>query len=165
MTCRLDVVELLEKRVKSRFSHRQIFLNPSDTTTEEGAKFEDRVNLFKDLLSLPQRKNVNKSNSKDDDVQFDAGFVTKWNKQVEALANNDKLLSSMKQLYRLDINERAFRYIIAMMVSSLSNGHPKLEANDFVEACKSYCKDDKVSKLEGLSILEMSLVNIWHCTH
>lgn len=29
LTCRLDVIELLEKRVKSRFSHRQIFLFPT----------------------------------------------------------------------------------------------------------------------------------------
>lgn len=30
VTCRFDVIELLEKRVKSRFSHRQIFLHSSD---------------------------------------------------------------------------------------------------------------------------------------
>lgn len=150
--------------MKSRFSHRQIFLKPGDVTTQEDAKFEDRLNLFKDLLSLPQRKNGNKSNYRDDDVQFDPGFVTKWNKQVEALANNDKLMSSMKQLHQLDINERSFRYILAMMVSSLSTSHPKLEANDFAEACKSHCKDDKVSTLEGLSVLEMSLVNISLCS-
>ena len=47
ITCRLDVVELLEKRVKSRFSHRQIFLLP------ESDDIKGRINLFKELLKLP----------------------------------------------------------------------------------------------------------------
>lgn len=47
VTCRLDVIELLEKRVKSRFSHRQVFLFPSLR------RFEDYVDLCRDLLSLP----------------------------------------------------------------------------------------------------------------
>jgi origin recognition complex subunit 4 len=47
VTCRLDVVELLEKRVKSRFSHRQIFLLP------DSEDFDGFLELFKELLKLP----------------------------------------------------------------------------------------------------------------
>lgn len=47
LTCRLDVVELLEKRVKSRFSHRQIFLFPQEIS------FADKTEIIKDLLTLP----------------------------------------------------------------------------------------------------------------
>lgn len=47
LTCRFDVLELFEKRVKSRFSHRQIFLFPGDE------KFADRIVVMKDLLMLP----------------------------------------------------------------------------------------------------------------
>lgn len=50
ITARLDVIELLEKRVKSRFSHRQIFLLPREND------FEGRVELFKILLKLPTDK-------------------------------------------------------------------------------------------------------------
>jgi origin recognition complex subunit 4 len=46
LTCRLDVVELLEKRVKSRFSHRQLLLFPH-------SEFRDYVSLTRSLLSLP----------------------------------------------------------------------------------------------------------------
>lgn len=35
LTCRQDVLELLEKRVKSRFSHRQISLFPGDASFAE----------------------------------------------------------------------------------------------------------------------------------
>lgn len=47
ITSRLDVVELLEKRVKSRFSHRQIVLYP------ESEHFEKFLGSFKTLLKLP----------------------------------------------------------------------------------------------------------------
>lgn len=36
VTCRIDVVQLLEKRVKSRFSHRQMFLHPDSKKTYLG---------------------------------------------------------------------------------------------------------------------------------
>lgn len=52
MTSRLDVVELLEKRVKSRFSHRQIFLLP------ETENFN--VRILESLLKLPSQKVRNK---------------------------------------------------------------------------------------------------------
>lgn len=49
LTRRNDVIELLEKRVKSRFSHRQIFLfNENSINT--------KMNIFFDLLKLPDFK-------------------------------------------------------------------------------------------------------------
>jgi origin recognition complex subunit 4 len=50
ITSRLDVVELLEKRVKSRFSHRQIFLLP------DSDNFEGFLGDFGQLLKLPTDK-------------------------------------------------------------------------------------------------------------
>lgn len=47
LTRRNDVIELLEKRVKSRFSHRQIFL------FNENCEDERRIEIFLDLLKLP----------------------------------------------------------------------------------------------------------------
>lgn len=47
LTRRNDVIELLEKRVKSRFSHRQIFL------FNENCDDARRIEIFLDLLKLP----------------------------------------------------------------------------------------------------------------
>lgn len=47
ISCRLDVVVLLEKRVKSRFSHRQILLLPNSDD------FDAYLELFGELLKLP----------------------------------------------------------------------------------------------------------------
>lgn len=47
LTRRNDVIELLEKRVKSRFSHRQIFL------FNENRNVDEQIDVFLDLLKLP----------------------------------------------------------------------------------------------------------------
>lgn len=47
LTRRNDVIETLEKRVKSRFSHRQIFLFSQNI---------DMVEAFKELLKVPTKK-------------------------------------------------------------------------------------------------------------
>ncbi|KFQ52191.1 Origin recognition complex subunit 4, partial [Nestor notabilis] len=46
LTCRQDILELLEKRVKSRFSHRQIYLMNS-------FDFKQYIRIFKEQLALP----------------------------------------------------------------------------------------------------------------
>lgn len=49
LTSRNDVLELLEKRVKSRFSHRQISLYPGNV------EFRDRIDLYKQIMKLPNK--------------------------------------------------------------------------------------------------------------
>lgn len=62
LTCRLDILELLEKRVKSRFSHRQIHLMNS-------FDFPQYLKIFKEQLSLP--------------AEFpDKIFAEKWNENA-----------------------------------------------------------------------------------
>lgn len=58
-----DAVELLEKRVKSRFSHRQV-------TMFSDFKFEEYVALFTSLLSLPPNF-------------YDKAYLRKWNEQLK----------------------------------------------------------------------------------
>jgi len=59
-----DVLELLEKRVKSRFSHRQIHLSP-------GYSFDGYVSLFQSYLTLPK------------DADIPSEFTQSWNLRVE----------------------------------------------------------------------------------
>uniref|UniRef100_A0A3Q3X4T6 Origin recognition complex subunit 4 n=1 Tax=Mola mola TaxID=94237 RepID=A0A3Q3X4T6_MOLML len=63
LTCRLDVLELLEKRVKSRFSHRQIHLLSSPT-------FPQYLERVRAQLSLP-------------DTFPDVQFAEDWNAGVK----------------------------------------------------------------------------------
>ncbi|XP_063217743.1 origin recognition complex subunit 4 isoform X2 [Bacillus rossius redtenbacheri] len=77
LTVRLDVVELLEKRVKSRFSHRQVFVLPP---ADKRAGLASRLGLLGDLLALP-----------DDDGGvrlFDPVFLHCWNGSARQLAGD-----------------------------------------------------------------------------
>lgn len=160
ITCRLDVTELLEKRVKSRFSHRSIFLFPGDTSSLEQSTsaFDDRMELFRDLLSLPDDENVNKVEQQYDDCTIEPQFGSMWNEYVKGLAMNVTIVKLVQRLYHYDVSERSFRNFLAVAVSMLSEKHQKLEVNDFVEASKIFTQDDKILILEGLSILEFCLV-------
>ncbi|XP_008058064.1 origin recognition complex subunit 4 isoform X2 [Carlito syrichta] len=84
LTCRLDILELLEKRVKSRFSHRQIHLMNS-------FGFPQYVKIFKEQLSLP--------------TEFpDKFFAEKWNENVQMLALN-RVTASHPVLTAADLME------------------------------------------------------------
>jgi len=160
ITCRLDVTELLEKRVKSRFSHRLMFLFPGDTSSLEQSTsaFDDRLELFRDLLSLPDDENVNKIEQQYDDCTIEPQFGSMWNEYIKVLITNVTIVNLLKRMYHVDVSERSFRNFLAVAVSTLSEKHQKLEVNDFVEASKIFMQDDKLLILEGLSILEICLV-------
>ncbi|XP_063985608.1 origin recognition complex subunit 4 [Diachasmimorpha longicaudata] len=160
ITCRLDVIELLEKRVKSRFSHRQIFLFPGENSggDQPTTAFDDRLELFKDLLSIPDDENVNRIEETYEDCTIDPQFGGMWNDYVENLVNNVTMVNLLKRMYQIDVSERSFRNFLAVAVGTLDEKHQRLEVNDFVEASKMFTRDDKVAMLEGLSVLEMSLI-------
>ena len=163
ITSRLDVLELLEKRVKSRFSSRQIFLLPGDSSEDPeesfDKSFDDRLLLFKDLLSLPDDENVNGVEQESEDCNIDPQFAASWNESIRKLAKNPTLINLLKSMCKNDASERKFRNFLAVAISSFSENHQKLEIDDFVEASKIYLQDDRVTMLKGLSVLEMCLVN------
>lgn len=88
ITSNNSVVELLEKRVKSRFSHRRITLFPS---------IENR---FKDLL-LPE--NLSKENW---------GDIQEWNKHVSDILEDKNLQKSFKLFADLTNNHNEIGNIL-----------------------------------------------------
>ena len=61
LTCRLDTLDLLEKRVKSRFSHRQIYLFPS-------SNFGQFIEIARSSLLLPEKPENKVFNDSLDDL-------------------------------------------------------------------------------------------------
>lgn len=106
LTCRLDVIELLEKRVKSRFSHRQIFLfSPAQD-------WQEKLDLFRGMLLLPAAKQnvkqsaihweyldncemhyLKKMKAGDNSQLFPKKWVSEWNKQIKSVCENDMVSS------------------------------------------------------------------------
>ncbi|XP_072021075.1 origin recognition complex subunit 4-like [Amphiura filiformis] len=138
ITCRLDVIELLEKRVKSRFSHRQIHIFNK-------LNFEQYVEKFCDILSLPpsfQPKHI----------------VTHWNKHIQVLSEYDSILTILRKTFDLDKTIRGLHKLMVIPVCGLSSGHPTLEPVDFLEASKIHSTDSKAAMLHGVSILQLCLI-------
>jgi origin recognition complex subunit 4 len=175
ITCRLDVVELLEKRVKSRFSHRQIYLLP------ESDNFDARVNLFKELLKLPSAQEVTtfaKDNLKLSKIvfkeyklpflrrlfdpsafEFSKKFTTEWNKSIDQLAKKAKVLSSLENLFDVDVSIASFKLFLFQIVSNLSDDHQFIKDTDIVNLAEHLLfDDDKVKLMTGLSVLEICIL-------
>ncbi|XP_063952087.1 origin recognition complex subunit 4-like [Lytechinus pictus] len=93
VTCRLDVVELLEKRVKSRFSHRQIHV--FNTLT-----FEQYCDVFKETLTLPSNF-------------MDKMFAKEWNNHVKELTGDCTVTEILEKTYSLD---KSIRSLYSLMV-------------------------------------------------
>nr|XP_021332500.1 origin recognition complex subunit 4 isoform X2 [Danio rerio] len=92
LTCRLDVLELLEKRVKSRFSHRQIHLFSS-------LSFSQYVDVVRLQLSLPQ--------------DFpDHRFSSQWNQSVTKLCEDKSVLEVLKRSFN---SSKDFRSLYSLL--------------------------------------------------
>jgi origin recognition complex subunit 4 len=175
ITHRLDVIELLEKRVKSRFSHRQIFLLPNSDD------FDGYVNVFKKLLKLPsaqesaeytkKKLSIPKSVFKEvklpfirrlfnpSDYQFSKKHVTDWNKSIDQLAKKDRVASALENLYNTSVSLATLKLFLFQIVSKLSDTHPKIEDNDVIRLVEHLLfEDSKVKLMTGLSVLEICIL-------
>ncbi|XP_055836733.1 origin recognition complex subunit 4 [Episyrphus balteatus] len=173
ITCRLDVIELLEKRVKSRFSHRQVFLFPSSDD------FESRIELFKQFLRLPSEKELKAlcetmPNPKEMKVSgefcflrnhfnpskysFSKKFVDSWNKHINELALNTTVRTCLQNVYDFDVSEAFFKIFLFKIVAQINDSHPTIKSEDISQICTVYESDDKVQLMCGLSVLELCLI-------
>lgn len=138
ITCRLDVIELLEKRVKSRFSHRQLHMFSSLT-------FDEYQHLFTVLLSLPE--------------DFpDQKVAVKWNSHVKELREDRSVVDILHRQYEYSKDVRLLQQLLVYPVSQLSENHPWLSPAHFQESLKLLTTDSKASMLHGVSILELCLI-------
>ncbi|XP_040213959.1 origin recognition complex subunit 4 isoform X2 [Rana temporaria] len=138
LTCRLDVMELLEKRVKSRFSHRQIHLLNSFS-------FSEYRDIFKELLSLASGFP-------------DMNFAEQWNTSIQSLHENKTVEDILQKQFNASKDLRSLHMLLLLALCRVCASHPHLNAADFVEAYRLRSVDSKANILHGLSVLEMCLV-------
>ncbi|XP_053926325.1 origin recognition complex subunit 4 isoform X1 [Cuculus canorus] len=138
LTCRHDTLELLEKRVKSRFSHRQIYLMNS-------FDFKQYIKMFKAQLSLP--------------AEFpDETFAQKWNSNVQHLSEDKTVQDVLQGLFHYTKDLRLLQLLLMFAVSNVTVRHPLVTASDIQEASKQYRMDSKANIVHGLSVLEICLI-------
>ncbi|KXJ27989.1 origin recognition complex subunit 4 [Exaiptasia diaphana] len=138
LTCRLDVVELLEKRVKSRFSHRQIHLFNSSS-------FGEYLEIVRSVLSLPSTFPNKK-------------FQKTWNDELEALIESSEAQEVLRQQFNITKDIRSLHNLLILPVCSLNIDHPFLTPADIQKSRKDHCIDHKQTMLHGLSVLELCLI-------
>ncbi|NWT93733.1 ORC4 protein, partial [Urocynchramus pylzowi] len=138
LTCRQDILELLEKRVKSRFSHRQIYLMNS-------FDFKQYIKIFKKQLSLP--------------AEFpDETFAQKWNNNVQHLSEDKTVQDVLQNLFHHTKDLRSLHLLLMLAGSAVSVHHPLLTATDLQEASRQHSTDSKANIVHGLSVLEICLI-------
>ncbi|XP_071942925.1 origin recognition complex subunit 4-like isoform X2 [Antedon mediterranea] len=138
LTCRLDVVELLEKRVKSRFSHRQIHV--FNTLT-----FEEFMDVAETKLQLPN------------DFQ-DKCFMKQWNNKVKMAFKNTTIIDVIQRHYDLHKDIRSLHLVLIYPISKVTALNPHLSAANFVEVSKLRSLDAKPALLHGVSVLQLCLI-------
>ncbi|KAF3688389.1 Origin recognition complex subunit 4 [Channa argus] len=138
VTCRLDVLELLEKRVKSRFSHRQIHLLSSLTVTQY-------LRLVGTQLSLP-------------DEFPDAKFAQEWNSSIETLCADKSVEEVLQRHFNASKDFRSMHMLLMLCLSRVSVAKPVIQPADLQEASRLCLADAKANMLHGLSILELCLI-------
>ncbi|NWR97126.1 ORC4 protein, partial [Motacilla alba] len=138
LTCRQDILELLEKRVKSRFSHRQIYLMNS-------FDFKQYIKIFKKQLSLP--------------AEFpDESFAQKWNNNVQHLSEDKTVQDVLQKLFHHTKDLRSLHLLLMLAGSAVTVHHPLLTAADLQEASRQHSTDSKANIVHGLSVLEICLI-------
>ncbi|NWX38341.1 ORC4 protein, partial [Notiomystis cincta] len=138
LTCRQDILELLEKRVKSRFSHRQIYLMNS-------FDFKQYIKIFQKQLSLPP--------------EFpDESFAQKWNNNVQHLSEDKAVQDVLQNLFQHTKDLRSLHLLLMLAVSALTVHHPLPTAADLQEARRQHRGDSKANLVHGLSVLEICLI-------
>nr|XP_014435294.1 origin recognition complex subunit 4 isoform X3 [Pelodiscus sinensis] len=138
LTCRQDILELLEKRVKSRFSHRQIYLMNS-------FDFKQYLKIFKEQLYLP--------------AEFsDKTFTQKWNKNVQSLSEDKTVQDVLRNHFHCSKDLRSLHMLLMLALSSITVSHPFMTGADLLEASKLCRMDSKANIVHGLSVLEICLI-------
>lgn len=100
LTCRMDAISLFEKRVRSRFSHRQIYLLEKPNL----AKY---IENFKTLLQLQPSKGLK------------AIYIRSWNNSIEDLVQDPLVQGTLKKLFNLNPKLRLLHNILVCYIRSL----------------------------------------------
>ncbi|XP_018007096.2 origin recognition complex subunit 4, partial [Hyalella azteca] len=136
LTCRLDVVELLEKRVRSRFSHRQVHLKPQS--------LEQYCEIARQLLTLSSCPEISQKS------------VREWNKGVEEVLSADNSQESLHQMYDLSADMASLKQLLVLALSSAYDRD--LRSSDLQHAAATLFEDASFKILQGLSNLQLALM-------
>ncbi|KAI3639114.1 hypothetical protein MIR68_002644 [Amoeboaphelidium protococcarum] len=139
ITVRLDVMELLEKRVKSRFSHRQIYCWPASS-------FESYLNIVSANLQLSGCVDLSAQSRQTLQSSLD-GFLT-----------SEQFLKIAKKLFQLNADVRLLFKCILTAVNLLNTEKLMLDIDLVEQSFDLLTVDSRQRLLEDLSQLELCMI-------
>ncbi|KTW28381.1 hypothetical protein T552_01642 [Pneumocystis carinii B80] len=149
LTCALDSVESLEKRVKSRFSHRIIQIKHPDN-------LELFIKICRSGLTIDYEP---PSELSLEEREKELQFIKNWNKGIDDLfQEGNSVYQLVKKLFMTSKDIRIFYShciipIVLLSSSSLSN----LQKNSFFSE-NLFNSHNKITLLNGISLLQLSLL-------
>ncbi|MQM09828.1 hypothetical protein Taro_042708 [Colocasia esculenta] len=142
VSCRLDADQLLEKRVRSRFSHRKLlFVPPSE---------EDLKRLVEHILSLPT------------DFCSPGNFVPEFNSRINNILCDKKFADVLNSLSIVDNSISNLLRFIYRAVSLMNMESGFLSLDNFKSAISCIQRQPKLESIQNASILELYLLVCMH---
>jgi len=167
-TCRYDCMDLLEKRVKSRFSHRSVVLCPpmcagsmnpdpkkrSQASASSQIQDEDgAIAILESMLTLPEE-------------YPDSEFSKTFNKATKSAIKDPKILDSVKLLLDNTNNMHEIANVArwTLLDAEMQGNHVGIHPNSIVKAISVADEQYKGfdALISGLSILELTFLVAAH---
>jgi origin recognition complex subunit 4 len=146
-TCRIDVLDLLEKRIKSRFSHRQIYLlNDYDLN-----KYIEMAQYFMEFEFTSQSNKSNQTSQSATELKQIMDEFFQDNYTIKTLAKQyeyDKSLSSLRRLLTLASSKLKEDKLLDV----------KYFKEEFSNSYNSLNMDARANLLSGVPVLELMLI-------
>lgn len=138
LSCRLDADQLLEKRVRSRFSHRKLlFLPPSK---------DDIMGLLKHILTLPK------------DSTFSRDYAITFNAKLHNIVGDHRFADILDALSDADSSVHHLLNFLFLVVCNLTLDPGFLSFENFKAALTSLQRPYKLENLQGCSVLELYIL-------
>uniref|UniRef100_A0A0E0JMI4 Origin of replication complex subunit 4 n=1 Tax=Oryza punctata TaxID=4537 RepID=A0A0E0JMI4_ORYPU len=138
VSCRLDADQLLEKRVRSRFSHRKLLFVPSSVDSLQ--------RLMEQLLALPE------------DSPLPTKYVREYN--ARSIFNDKKFKGILSSLTDADATTSHILRFLVVSYMDIDSG--LLSMQSFMNALSSMQRQPKMDSLQDLSILELYILVCMH---
>ncbi|CBQ68152.1 related to Origin recognition complex subunit 4 [Sporisorium reilianum SRZ2] len=148
VTSRVDTVDLLEKRVKSRFSHRILHVRPP-------ASFDVFERIVRNALSplppsTPSLSTIPTAHTH--------AFTQAWQREVAALLAHPHVRDVLRGIYELSNDMRMVYRILTPTLCRLSLLDPALDATTLLETAALEVGDGTLHVLRDLTEPELALL-------
>ncbi len=152
LTSRVDTVDLLEKRVKSRFSHRILHVRPPSSYDVFGRIVQNA------LSSLPLPFSTNKGGEESISIETHDAFTQAWSKDLSLLFSHPHFRSILRGIYELSNDIRMIYRILTPTIASLTVLEPSFDLESLVETAATEVGDGMIHVLRDLTEPEMALL-------